>query len=244
MSSRRYSIVVPARLHSTRLPEKLLLAQSGQPLLAHTLENIQPLRKEADLWLVTDHEKLAGIGKPLVDHVHLSTKEFNSGTERLIEVVPQIEHSWVLNVQADEPEISVDDLSAFMDEVLSIDGFEMATLGTPFKEKAMLENPNAVKVVTGQAKQAIYFSRQSIPHGGTPETRHLLHHLGVYAYTKSLLQRWPRLKKGPLESTERLEQLRALENGVSIMVHQVSCAAKGIDTLDDYQEFLKRQTVS
>ena len=240
MVSHSYSVLIPARMESTRLPRKLALSETGKPLLAHTLLNLQSLRKEAELWLVTDSEELADAGRDFVDGVHMSSRDFGSGTERIAEVLPKLNTDWVLNVQADEPEIEVEYLRSLMDRLLKSSEWEMGTLGVPFGSSEVWENVNAVKVLCDFLGRALYFSRQPIPHGGGPETLGLLHHLGVYAYSKSLLKRWSELPSGAFERSEKLEQLRALENGIPIIVERVSCAQKGIDTREDYQAFVRR----
>lgn len=240
MSSKRFSILVPARLESSRLPKKLALSETGKPLLVHSLENLQALRDSADLWLVTDAEELAAHAEGLVDGVHLSTREFHSGTERIAEVLPKVETPWVLNVQADEPEIDVSQLRALMNRMVAQPELEMGTLGVPFESEALWKNPNAVKVLLNQQGCALYFSRAVIPHGGRFDGPQLLHHLGVYAYRTSLLERWGSLPVGVFEKQEKLEQLRAIENGISIVVVPVSCAQKGIDTREDYSAFVRR----
>lgn len=239
MSSKEFSVVVPARLDSSRLAQKLLLSETGQPLLKHTLENLQALRQKADLWLVTDSELLANCADGLVEGVHLSSREFQSGTERIVEMLPKVSTDWVLNVQGDEPEVNVVELESFMEKVLSSDT-TMATIAAPFLQEANFRNPNAVKVIVSQSGKALYFSRQILPYQGTFDTARLYHHLGVYAYQKQLLLRWAELPRGPFEQIEKLEQLRALENDISILVFEVSCSPKGIDTQDDYQAFAKR----
>jgi 3-deoxy-manno-octulosonate cytidylyltransferase (CMP-KDO synthetase) len=227
-------------MQSTRLPRKLALSETGKPLLAHSLLNLQSLREEAELWLVTDSEELADIGRELVDGVHMSSKEFNSGTERIAEVLPKLNTDWVLNVQADEPEVEIADLRSLMQRLLKSADVEMGTLGVGFESEEVWKNPNAVKVLCDVAGKALYFSRQAIPHGGGLGTSGLLHHLGVYAYSKALLERWSDLPSGAFERSEKLEQLRALENGIPIIVERVSCAQKGIDTREDYQAFVRR----
>lgn len=236
----KYNICIPARLHSTRLEKKLLLSDSGKPLLVHTLENLQSLRNEAELWLISDSEELLEAGKAHADHIHFSDREFASGSERIADVIDKLSSPWVLNVQADEPEIDSNALSQFMKKVTQTKNLEMATLGTYFSDKGVWENPNAVKVLTNEKNMALYFSRAAIPHGGQYDMPKLFHHLGVYAYHRDLLKRWSQLPKGPFETSEKLEQLRALENGVSIMVYPLNEAHKGIDTREDYLAFLQR----
>ncbi|MBF0196442.1 MAG: 3-deoxy-manno-octulosonate cytidylyltransferase [Planctomycetes bacterium] len=236
----KYTIVVPARLESTRLPRKLLLDDTGKTLLEHSLENLQVLRDEAELFLVTDSELLAEKGKALVDSVHISTREFESGTARISEILSQIKTDYLLNVQADEPEMDAGALKSLMARMMSETDVQMATLGTPFTSKESWQNHNAVKVLCGHNDKALYFSRTALPYGGSFDSPGVLHHIGVYAYKKELLARWGSLPQGHFESLERLEQLRALENDISLLVLPVSCAQKGIDTLEDYNHFKNR----
>lgn len=234
-----FSVMVPARLASTRLPEKLLRSDTGRPLLCHSLENLASLRETAELWLVTDSEALAEAGKPYVDGVHFSTKPFESGTERIVEALPKVKGEWVLNVQADEPEIDTEALKGLMDRMLE-DEASMGTLGAPMLDAAMWNNPNAVKVITNKKGRALYFSRAAIPHGASLPTEGCYHHIGVYAYRRELLQNWATLPRGVFEVSEKLEQLRALENDIPLVVHPISEAHKGIDTLEDYLDFIQR----
>lgn len=234
-----YSVLVPARLDSTRLPQKLLRSDTGQALLCHSLCNLSSLRDEAELWLVTDSPRLAELGEKWVDGVHLSTKAFASGSERIAEALPKIKGDWILNVQADEPEIDPRVLRSFMKRMMASDE-AMGTLGAPMLDESLWQNPNAVKVITDRSGRALYFSRAPIPHGASLPMEGLFHHVGVYAYRRSLLQSWAGLTRGSFEQSEGLEQLRALENDQYIYVHSISEAHKGIDTLEDYLAFVQR----
>jgi len=234
-----FSILIPARLESTRLPRKLILDETGHPLIWHSLKNLQALRNQAEICLVTDSQELANAVEDLADQVFISDVDHQSGTERITEMLPKIKSEWILNVQADEPEIDPKQLENLM-KIMLEGSHEMGTLGVPFLDKTTWENPNAVKVLLNESFEALYFSRSALPWGGSFDSPRVLHHLGVYAYQKALLNKWAKLPKGPFESCEKLEQLRALENGISIVVHQVSCAHKGIDTKEDYQAFVKR----
>jgi|SaaInlStandDraft_1057018.scaffolds.fasta_scaffold38739_2 3-deoxy-manno-octulosonate cytidylyltransferase (CMP-KDO synthetase) len=236
------AIMVPARLESTRLPRKLLLNETGMPLLVHTLKNLQELRKRwGSLWLVTDSDDLEAVAEPWVDGVHRSTQPFSSGSERLADALGKISSKWVLNVQADEPEVDFEALQGFLETLGSHPPeVEMATLATPFISAESWKNPNAVKVLVNRKNLAMTFSRAEIPHGGSFDTEGLFHHLGVYAYRRNFLGSWPNLLRGVMEDCERLEQLRALENGLPIAVRVIKSAHKGIDTPDDYRAFVQR----
>lgn len=236
------AIMVPARLESTRLPRKLLLDESGEPLLVHTLKNLQELRKEwGELWLVTDSDELESVAGKWVDGVHRSTRPFSSGSERLADAMSATQAEWVLNVQADEPEVDPKELQGFLESLAKLDPeVEMATLATPFCSQAVWENPNAVKVLVNRKGLAMTFSRAQVPHGGQFDTEGLFHHLGVYAYRNRFLSAWSDLPRGIMEDCERLEQLRVLENGLPIAVRVIKSAHKGIDTPEDYRAFVQR----
>lgn len=237
-----FTIVIPARLESTRLPKKLLQKDTGKELIVHSLENLSALSDKIELVVVTDSEEIATVSKEHCDRVFMSPPECKSGSERIMTILDHIESDWILNVQADEPEVNVDDLQKLMDYCLKNSESEsMATLGVPFENEKTYTNPNAVKVLVSHSHHALYFSRTAIPHNGKYHDEHLYHHLGVYAYKKSLLKKWNDLTPGVFEQTEKLEQLRALENGISIFVLGVSYAQKGIDTPEDYQAFTERK---
>lgn len=236
------TIMVPARLESTRLPKKLLLDETGLPLLVHSLKNLQSLRERfGELWLVTDSDELEEVSGDWVDRVHRSKRPFASGSERLADALAGTNSEWILNVQADEPEVDPEELRGFI-ECLSELGAEvgMATLATPFASAEIWQNPSAVKVLVDRKGRAMSFTRAQVPHGGSHETPGLYHHLGVYAYRKTFLAAWPDLPRGEMEECERLEQLRALENGLPIAVRVIKSAHKGIDTPDDYRAFVQR----
>ena len=242
MSDKKITIVVPARLESQRLKKKLLLSNTGKPLIVHTLENLKPLSELANIFLVTDSEEIKNVSKNHCDEVYFSTVECKSGTERICNMLDKIHTDWVLNVQADEPEIDVEDLKKLIASCTTqSDKFEMATIGSKFTDAETFQNPNAVKVVVDKNNKAMYFSRSVIPHSQNFNCDGVYHHIGIYAYKIELLKRWNSLPEGILEKEEKLEQLRALENSISILVKPVSCAHKGIDTQEDYDAFTKRE---
>jgi len=240
------TIMVPARLESTRLPKKLLLDDTGEPLLVHSLRNLQGLRRKwGDLWLVTDSDELEAVARPWVDGVHRSTRPFSSGSERLADALGRVSSPWVLNVQADEPEVDSHELQGFLEHLSGLPAeIGMATLATPFSSAEVWANPNAVKVLVNRKGLAMTFSRAQVPHGGAHDMEGLYHHLGVYAYRKEFLASWPDLPRGVMEEAERLEQLRALENGLPIAVRVIKSAHKGIDTPEDYRAFVQRHSLS
>ncbi len=242
-------IVIPARLASTRLPEKLLLRETGRTLLEHTYRSASQARIPEGITVAVDHQRLLDEVIQFGGEAQLTDPNAQSGTDRVAEVAakhPEI--SLWINVQGDEPEIS----ASAIDQVVSLlqknPTASVATLATPIRERASLEDPNCVKVVCEHDGRALYFSRSPIPYPRTWDDSMLqaeppifLQHLGIYAYRREFLANLYTLPISRLEGTEKLEQLRFLEAGHTIMVGQIEHAARGIDTRADYDAFLKRQ---
>ena len=237
--------LVPARMASTRLPGKPLLDIAGLPLVVRTLR--QALRSSASRVLVaTDDSRIAQAVEAHGHDAMLTRADHPTGTDRLAEVVTRLSldaDDIVVNVQGDEPLIDpalIDQVAARLQQ--SPDA-AIATCAAPITDARTLFNPNAVKVVCGLDGRALYFSRAPIPWSrdaladgqrrladGLPA----LHHIGLYAYRAGFLRRYPQLPSGPLERHEALEQLRAMENGLSIVVSQVARPpAAGVDTPED-----------
>lgn len=235
------SIVLPARLESTRLPRKLLLSETGRSMIAHTLDNLAPLREKMPIYVATDCGEIAKVAESAGVTAVMTDSQLASGTERIAATADRIQTRLVLNVQADEPEVNCGDLLKLVRAMNDRPDCRMGTLGAPFSSVSLHENPNAVKALCRPDNTAIYFSRLPIPYGGSFDFPQVFHHIGVYAYTLELLKNWASLPKGRLEGTERLEQLRAIENNIPLLLVPVGTAKKGIDTLEDYQAFVKRQ---
>ena len=248
----RAVIVIPARLESTRLPNKLLLAESGKPLICHTVERAAQICAMADCFVeviaaadderivaaVAEHARKTGVAVRAV----MTDPGHQSGSDRIAEVArslpPDIDA--VLNLQGDEPEIpaaAVLELAKYFSAVRP----DIATLVYPI-QPADRANPALVKAVLGTSGRALYFSRADIPYrrdegAFSPPS---YGHVGVYLYGRAALERFVELPAGVLERTEKLEQLRALENGMSIYAHILSQRPpKGIDTREDYEDFLR-----
>lgn len=242
----RIQIVIPARLASTRLPEKLLLRAGGKSVLQHTYERALGARCACGVIVAVDHPRLAEEVTRFGGHAIMTDPQHPSGTDRIAEVaraVPEVD-IWV-NVQGDEPRIdpSAIDLVATLlsDNPLA----SIATAGTPIRDPERLADPSCVKIVLGQGNRALYFSRAAVPHvreglstavlHGEPP--HFWHHLGLYAYRREFLNWFAAEPPSPLEQLEKLEQLRALEAGKTILVGRVASAPRGIDTAEDFASF-------
>ena len=235
--------VLPARLASTRLPRKVLLAETGLPLFVHSARNVQGCAAIDEVLVATDEEAVAQAAREHDVAVRMTSAEHVSGTDRVHEAVQAHGGDWdvIINVQADEPEVDPADLAnlvaAFQDPAV-----EIATLCTPVTSDEELASPNTVKLVRKANGDALYFSRAAIPdtrhaRPGAPAPRYL-RHLGVYAFRPSALARCCALSTGTLESLESLEQLRWLEAGESLRVLDAHRAPRGIDTRADYDAFV------
>ena len=224
--------IIPARLDSTRLPRKLLLAETGKPLIQHTWESVCRAKSLDAVIVATDSEEIAAAVLAFGGRVEM-TGRHNSGTDRVAEVARGLpDADLIVNIQGDEPEIDpghIDKLAGFM---LGDEAYQIGTLATP------LEDPSpesVVKVVCTTKNRAVYFSRQPIPTGGP-----WLQHIGVYAFRPIVLPHFAAIGPQPLEQSERLEQLRWREWGFPILVITVDSHATGIDTPEDYWAFVER----
>ncbi len=241
-------LVIPARLASTRLPRKLLLAETGKPLIQHTYEAAQRARKPAGVCVAADHEEIAAAVRRFGGQVRMTSPDCASGTDRVAEFARQMPEAGVLvNVQGDEPELSGAAIDQVIDLLARDPDAVMATLATPIRRRQQLEDPACVKVVFDARGRALYFSRSPIPHPRewrdellTAEPAVFYQHVGLYAYRREFLLEIAAEPRTPLEKLENLEQLRVLESGRSIAVGVVDEPTVGIDTPADYRAFVER----
>lgn len=233
--------IIPARFGSTRLPGKPLLNQTGQYLIQHVVEQVRKASRLDGVYVATDDPRIFGAVKSFGGEPIMTRGDHASGTDRLAEAANKIglgDDDIVVNVQGDEPEMNPAYIDSLVD-LLTETNSPMATLAAPLDAKRA-ENPNSVKVVVAANRLAMYFSRAKIPFDRDNQGAGYLLHLGIYAYRKSFLVRFATLKPTPCERTEKLEQLRALENGHAIAVAVVESAKPGIDTPEDYAAFVQR----
>jgi 3-deoxy-manno-octulosonate cytidylyltransferase (CMP-KDO synthetase) len=241
-------VVIPARLASTRLPRKLLLADTGKPLVQHTYEAALRAGKPLGVCVAADHEEIARAVRAFQGEVRMTSPDCASGTDRVAEVARHLHDvDIVVNVQGDEPELPGTSIDRVVELLEEDPQAVMATLATPIRERARLNDPAAVKVVFDRRGRALYFSRSPIPHARewrdellTANPPHFYLHIGIYAYRRDFLLRLAGLPRTPLEKLENLEQLRVLEHGHSIAVGVVSDPTVGIDTPEDYRAFVAR----
>jgi len=224
--------IIPARFASTRLPGKPLLKETGKFLIQHVYE--RAARVFARVIVATDDRRILAAVRSFGGEAAMTSARHPNGTCRIAEVASTLKCSRVVNVQGDEPEVEAKHLRLVAS---LLDHANMATLAIPFSDPTETENPSRVKVVLDKSGFALYFSRSRIPSAGDA-----LLHLGLYAYTRQFLLEFVKLSAGRLERAEKLEQLRALENGVRIRVGVVAGVARGgIDTAEDYRAFVERQ---
>jgi 3-deoxy-manno-octulosonate cytidylyltransferase (CMP-KDO synthetase) len=234
------TVVIPARFGSTRFPAKILAAATGKPLVQHVVDQVRQCKRVRQTIVATDDQRIVDALAPFNTEVRMTSPVHQSGTDRIAEVARGLQDEIIVNVQGDEPEIEPEIVDALIAR-LETSSDDMATAGTPFAPDADPTNPNLVKVILATDGRAIYFSRSPIPYRRDPaiDLPYLLH-LGIYAYRRQFLLEFASWKPTPLEMTEKLEQLRALEHGRSIFVLKVRRATHGIDTPEQYEQFVKR----
>lgn len=242
-----FIVIIPARLASTRLPDKPLLDIAGAPMVVRTAQ--QASRSAAQkVVIATDSPAIAEAAKQHGFDALMTRADHPTGTDRLAEAAQQLglaPDAVVVNVQGDEPLIEPVTIDAVAQLLHATPDAAMATCACPITDADALFNPNVVKVVCDNKQRALYFSRAPIPWARDAIARHgqhlakglpALHHIGLYALRTGFLQQFPQLPVGALESFESLEQLRALENGYRIAVHPVDALpAPGVDTEADLQ---------
>ena len=239
-----FAIIVPCRLESTRFPRKLLHPIRGKPLVLWVAERIATQAPDFPLWFAVDHESLAECIEGAGFRAIMTDANHPSGTDRIAEANRTVRASYVLNVQADEPLVTAGQIKALAQLIQG--DCPMATLCTPFKRAVDFSNTNQVKVAMTQTGRALYFSRSSMPHsrdlGLTVDDAWVaanpcFKHLGLYAYWADFLEKFVALPPGRLEQIEKLEQLRALENGYPIAIGVTDDPTIGVDTPEDAQRF-------
>jgi 3-deoxy-manno-octulosonate cytidylyltransferase (CMP-KDO synthetase) len=205
-------------------------------MVQHVYERAKMCRYLTDVVVATDDERIASAVRRFEGRVRITLPHHPSGTDRLAEVASAEEASLYVNIQGDEPLIDPEAVDAAILSVLSDDGITMGTLKKRITEPEEISNPNVVKVVTNLLNDAIYFSRSPIPFARDGESAPVyFKHIGVYVYRRDFLLQYPDLNVGPLEQAERLEQLRALENGYRIRVAETDYESIGVDTPEDLE---------
>ena len=230
--------IIPARYASIRFPAKPLVLIAGKPLVLHVVDRCRKARSLAEVIVATDDERIASVVEPHC-RVEMTSPDHPSGSDRIAEVAARVPCDGVVNIQGDEPLIDPE----VIDQVSrALQAAEMSTAATPLRSAEEYDNPNIVKVVVNRVGNALYFSRRTIPYLREAASRSVseqlaafpfLKHLGIYGYRREALLRLVQWPVSPLEQAEKLEQLRALENGMGIAVVQVNYDSVGVDVPAD-----------
>jgi len=228
--------VIPARLASTRLPRKMLREIGGRPLIGIVYEAVRASPLLAEVIVATDSAEISDVCREHGWQARMTLPTHRSGTERVHEVSNLVSADVYINVQGDEPLTRVEHIATLLG-VMENPGAQVGTLMTPAAE-VDIPNPNAVKVVTDANGRALYFSRATIPYDRDGTRPRYFKHLGLYAYRKAALDRFVTLPESSLEKSERLEQLRFLENGMPIFVGETPYDSVGVDTEEDLQRVI------
>ena len=237
-------VCIPARYGSTRFPAKVLAKDTGKFLIQHTWEQACKAKLPEKVLIAADDERITDVAKSFGAECIMTSEDCASGTDRVAEAVASIDAEIIVNLQADEPEIDPKHIDFVARLLIDHQHAPMATLAADFQTAEQIADPNIVKVITDYNGRAIYFSRCPIPYdresNGIGETSQYLRHLGIYAYRKDFLLKITGLPQTKLEKIEKLEQLRAIEHGFEILVGKVGHTHDGIDTPEQYAEFVKR----
>jgi 3-deoxy-manno-octulosonate cytidylyltransferase (CMP-KDO synthetase) len=245
---------IPARYGSTRFAGKVLAKDTGKFLIQHTWERACLAKLPDKVIIAADDKRIADAAKSFGAECVLTSPEHKSGTDRIAEAVQELSaercplnaDDIVVNLQADEPEIDPANIDYLARLLMDNPDYPMATLAAPFENHEQIADPNIVKVVitSDEPGRAIYFSRAPIPYdrekSGVGPANQYLRHVGIYAYRKEFLLKITALPQSRLEKIEKLEQLRAIENGFPILVGKVKHTCDGIDTPQQYADFVKR----
>ena len=229
--------IIPARLASTRLPRKMLREIAGKPLLGVVYEAVRSSPLLADVIVATDSDEIMAVCRTHGWTAQMTSSTHRSGTERVHEVSERVSADVYVNVQGDEPLVRREQLATLLG-VMQNPAAPVGTVMTPCVA-ADIPNPNAVKVVTDLTGRALYFSRAPIPFDRDGVVPRYWKHIGLYAYRKTALDRFVTLPESSLENSERLEQLRFLENGIPIYVGETPHDSVGVDTEEDLQRVIE-----
>ena len=241
-------VVIPARYGSSRFAGKVLAKETGTYLVQHTYERALCAKTVNQALIATDDQRVMDACAEFGGECVMTSIEHQSGTDRIAEAVADMDVDIIVNLQADEPEIDPNYIDRVAGLLIDVPNASMATLLASFECDDDVANPNIVKCVTDKDGKAIYFSRSVIPYdrqaGGVGDISNYKRHLGIYAYRKDFLMNYTAMEPSFLEQTEKLEQLRVIENGHTILTAMVEKAWDGIDTEEQYLAFVERMAKS
>ena len=242
-------IIIPARLDSSRLPKKVLLDLKGKTVIQRVYEQCLKVKNVDEVYIATDSLEIKEVCETFTSQVVITKSNHQSGTDRIGEAISSIDCDIVINVQGDEPFIEPSLIEALVNS-FSNSEISMSSAMSKINNVKDLQNTNVVKVVTDLHNNALFFSRSLIPFprdvkeisiaNEVLENSQFFRHIGIYGYRKDFLLNFVNLEQSYLEKVEKLEQLRALENGFKIKMIEAKSSLTGIDTREDYEEALKK----
>jgi len=244
-------VVIPARLNSSRLPNKVLLDLKGKTVVQRVYEQSLKAKNIDAVYIATDSQAVLESCQKFTQNIILTDSKHESGTDRIAEAAKQIDCDFVINVQGDEPFIEPDLIEQVAAALISDHAVKMSSAMHRIEQVSDLVNPNVVKVTVTKNKTALYFSRSIIPHHRDewesllnhhteiPEALNFYRHLGIYGYSKDFLIEFSTMQPTYLERLEKLEQLRALESGFAIQMIETNYNSIGIDTQADYEKAVR-----
>jgi 3-deoxy-manno-octulosonate cytidylyltransferase (CMP-KDO synthetase) len=242
--TQRIAGIIPARLASTRLPRKVLREIAGRPLLAWVVDAARACPQLDEVVVATDSQEVVALCESQGWPVRLTSANLQSGTDRLHAIAQTLAADIYVNIQGDEPLLQPAHITALL-KPFTREHVQVSTIKTLCTPENVT-NPNAVKVVTAADGRALYFSRATIPFDRDAAGKNeYWKHIGLYAYRKQALDRFSKLPPSRLEITERLEQLRFLDNGIDIYVEPVHTDTIGVDTKEDLrivEEILRKRS--
>lgn len=235
--------IIPARLKSTRLKEKMLIKVNGKSIIEWTFQNAKKSKLIKKLFVATDDKKIKNVIEKNGGKVIMTSTSCNSGTERIREALKEIQANIgdiIINIQGDEPLLETRFIDKAIKTLISEKNCDVVTLATPFRYPNEIDNPSFVKVVVDSNFNALYFSRAVIPYSRDKKYKKgdVLKHIGIYVMRKGILDKWLNLKS-KYEKIEKLEQLRLIENSCNIKVIVVNSKSISIDTKEDLKKFKK-----
>lgn len=225
--------IIPARYEATRFPGKPLFPIAGKPLVQHVYERVSSAALITDVIVATDDERILHAVRDFGGKAVMTSPNHPTGTDRLAEVARGIDSDLVVNVQGDEPLMSPELVDRAIAHFSAIPDFKMGSAMTPISNEEDINNPNVVKTVAGLKGQALYFTRFPVPYRRKNTGVPCYQHIGFYIYDRLFLLEYAAMKPTPLETTECLEQLRALENGIRIDMIETEYRGIGVDAPED-----------
>ena len=231
--------LIPARLESQRLPEKLLLPLGGLPIVVKTYRAVLDTALFDKVVVICNHSKIAAILEEHNCEYIYNDAHFESGTDRIANELGQFPYGYVVNVQADEPFTQKNELNALL-QLFDNKQVDIATLKCKLTNDLEIENPNNVKIVTNESGRALFFSRCAIPYIRDENVSlDCFKHIGIYGYRREVLLKLSQLAPSKLELTEKLENLRMIEHGFYVAVAEIDSPPISIDTREDYELAVK-----